>query len=86
MTTWLKQKVEVTVLDWIRLCDLIVSLISTLLIIILFISELKSFLFVNREDKITIDHTRSEKLQINFNISLYEIPCDGNNSVTPINH
>ena len=45
------------------------SLISSLLMIILFISELYNFLSVRREDTITIDHTRSEKLQINFNIS-----------------
>ncbi len=52
------------------------SLISSLLMIILFISELYNFLSVRREDTITIDHTRSEKLQINFNISFYEIQCD----------
>lgn len=47
-----------------------------ILIIILFISELRNFLVVRREDTITIDNTLNEKLQINFNISLYEIPCD----------
>ena len=44
--------------------------------IILFISELISFMSVRREERITIDHTLSEKLQINFNVSLFEIPCD----------
>lgn len=32
---------------------------------------------VQREDKITIDTTRNEKMVINFNISLYEISCHG---------
>ena len=58
-------------------CDSVVSLISAILIIILFISELNNFLTVRREDKIMIDHTINEKLQINFNISTYEIPCHG---------
>jgi hypothetical protein len=43
--------------------------------IILFLAELNNYLNVKREDKITIDNTRSEKLQINFNVSLYEISC-----------
>ncbi|KAM7459061.1 hypothetical protein BLSTO_00182 [Blastocystis sp. subtype 1] len=53
-----------------------VSVISSILMIILFISELISFMSVRREERITIDHTLSEKLQINFNVSLFEIPCD----------
>lgn len=43
----------------------------------MFISEFRNFISVRREDTITIDSTRNEKLLINFNISLYEIPCDG---------
>ena len=45
--------------------------------VILFLSELSSFLRVQREDRITIDTTRNEKMVINFNISLYEISCHG---------
>ena len=54
-----------------------VSLLSGFIIIVLFLSELVNYLKVNRTDVITIDNTRNEKLQINFNISLYGIPCSG---------
>ena len=43
--------------------------------IILFISEFYTFISVRRDERITIDHTLSEKLQINFNVSLFEISC-----------
>ena len=51
------------------------SVLSGIIIIILFISELTNYLKVHRDDIITIDSTRNEKLEVNFNISLYEIPC-----------
>lgn len=57
--------------------DCLVSLFSGFIIIILFVSELTNYLKVNRTDVITIDNTRNEKLHINFNISLYGIPCSG---------
>lgn len=53
----------------------VVSVLSGIIIIILFISELTNYLKVQRDDIITIDSTRNEKLEVNFNISLYEIPC-----------
>ena len=45
--------------------------------VILFLAELSHFVSVQREDRITIDTTRNEKMIINFNISLYEISCHG---------
>lgn len=45
--------------------------------VILFLAELSHFVSVQREDRITIDTTRNEKMTINFNISLYEISCHG---------
>lgn len=54
--------------------------------VILFLSELSSFLRIQREDRITIDTTRNEKMVINFNISLYEISCHGALTSDSINH
>ena len=45
--------------------------------VILFLAELSHFVSVQREDRITIDTTRNEKMIINFNISLHEISCHG---------
>ncbi|KAK8802382.1 hypothetical protein WA588_005353, partial [Blastocystis sp. NMH] len=52
-----------------------VSVISAILMIVLFIAELSIFLTPQREEKITLDQTLNEKMVINFNISMLKIPC-----------
>lgn len=53
------------------------SVISAILMIVLFIAELSIFLTPQREEKITLDQTLNEKMVINFNISMLKIPCSG---------
>lgn len=53
-----------------------VSLISGIIMIILFFSELSRYLYKQRSDRITIDKSMDEKLLINFNFTFYEISCD----------
>ena len=53
----------------------IVSVLAVIVIVILFVSELRLFLSVDTVDHLYVDVSRGEKLRINFDVTLPYIPC-----------
>ncbi|KRX08122.1 hypothetical protein PPERSA_01667 [Pseudocohnilembus persalinus] len=55
----------------------LVSIISTLIMITLFLTEFSAFLEVNETSEMFVDYSRSEqKLQVNLDLVFYNLPCD----------
>lgn len=52
-----------------------VSLVSGVIMLVLFLSEFASFMTVTRKDHIVVDTTMGEKLRINFNITFFALTC-----------
>ena len=53
----------------------IVSVIAVVVIVVLFVSELRLFLSVDTVDHLYVDVSRGEKLRINFDVTFPYIPC-----------
>ena len=61
-----------------RACSLTtVTLVSTLLIIVLFISEITLYLNISTNTELVVDVTRDQKMRINFNITFPRLSCHG---------
>ncbi|GLD92030.1 hypothetical protein PINS_up000563 [Pythium insidiosum] len=52
-----------------------VSLVMTVVMVILFLAELKAYLYVHTHEHMVVDSTINEKLQINVDISFLAINC-----------
>ena len=52
-----------------------VSVAGMLLMLLLFFGELSLYLTVQTDHQLSVDTTRGEKLQINFNVSFHRLPC-----------
>ena len=55
----------------------ILSIISTLLIIVLFLNEVSLYLSPSVETELQVDTSRMEKLPIHIDIVFHSIPCRG---------
>ena len=56
---------------------LAVTLISSVIIAVLFISEFTLYLDVNTKTELVVDVTRDQKMRINFNITFPRLSCHG---------
>ncbi|CAK4204810.1 unnamed protein product [Aphanomyces euteiches] len=52
-----------------------VSIVTMVIMVILFLSELRDFLTVNKHEHMVVDTSTTEKLQINFDISYPALTC-----------
>ena len=52
-----------------------ISLISSIVMAYLFITNFSAFLAVDQKTQIVLDASTEKKLQINFNVTLYHLPC-----------
>ncbi|XP_042012525.1 endoplasmic reticulum-Golgi intermediate compartment protein 3-like [Salvia splendens] len=52
-----------------------ITLTSTIVMILLFISELRLYLHAVTETKLVVDTSRSERLRINFDVTFPALPC-----------
>jgi hypothetical protein len=57
--------------------DYVVSIVMAVVMIVLFLSELKSYLYVHTHEHMVVDSTINEKLQINVDVSFLAINCKG---------
>ena len=60
-------------------CDVFVSavtLISGIIIVLLFISEVRDFMAVEQDEELLVDTTRGEKLKINVDVIFHNIGCN----------
>jgi hypothetical protein len=62
-----------------KICFLVVSVITMVVMAILFLSELKDFLTPQRHEHMRVDTSSNERLQITFDISLWALNCRGTN-------
>ena len=53
----------------------LISLLSTLLMVYLFCSQFLAYLAVDQTTEIVLDSSDEKKLQLNFNVTLYHLPC-----------
>jgi len=53
----------------------VVSIVCTIIIIWLFISELSLYLTVDTQPELFVDASRGEKLRINIDITFPDLPC-----------
>lgn len=69
-----------------RGCDLgrvrTVTLVSTAIILLLFVSELRDFMTPEMEEELLVDTTRGEKLKINVDVIFHNIGCNCKISAT----
>lgn len=54
----------------------IITLVSSFIMFMLFVSEFRHFLRVSEVDELTVDISRGEQLQINVNITFPALPCE----------
>ena len=52
-----------------------ISLISTIVMVYLFCSNFLAYLAVDMTTSIVLDSSDEKKLQLNFNVTLYHLPC-----------
>ena len=52
-----------------------VSITGIVVMLLLFLGELSLYLTVQTDHQLSVDTTRGEKLQINFNVSFHRLPC-----------
>ena len=52
-----------------------ISLISSLVMAFLFFSNFSQYLSVETSTSIVLDSSDEKKLQLNFNVTLYHLPC-----------
>jgi thiol-disulfide isomerase/thioredoxin len=52
-----------------------ISLISSMVMAYLFISNFSAYLSVDQKTSIVLDASQEKKLQLNFNVTLYHLPC-----------
>jgi hypothetical protein len=57
------------------LAGAVVSITGIIVMIFLFFGELSLYLNVQTDHQLSVDTTRGEKLQINFNVSFHRMPC-----------
>ena len=57
------------------LAGAVVSITGIIVMIVLFFGELSLYLSVQTDHQLSVDTTRGEKLQINFNVSFHRMPC-----------
>ena len=53
-----------------------VTLISGIIIVLLFISEVRDFMTVEQDEELLVDTTRGEKLKINVDVIFHNIGCN----------
>ena len=56
-------------------CQIIVTIVSLLFAVILFVMELTHFLSTSIHTELLVDTARNQKLQINLNITFHNLPC-----------
>jgi len=52
-----------------------ISLLSSIVMAYLFISNFSAYLSVDQKTSIVLDASQEKKLQLNFNVTLYHLPC-----------
>ena len=52
------------------------SLVAILVLLVLFVKESHDFLIVRQVSDLSLDRSKSPKIQVNFNISLLDLRCD----------
>ncbi|KAL6645677.1 hypothetical protein ACP70R_012469 [Stipagrostis hirtigluma subsp. patula] len=53
----------------------LITILSSLAILLLFLSEIRLYLYSATESKLTVDTSRGERLHINFDITFPALPC-----------
>lgn len=53
----------------------LITIVSTIVMIFLFISEIRLFLYSGTETKLTVDTSRGERLRINFDVTFPSLAC-----------
>jgi hypothetical protein len=54
----------------------ILSICAVLFMLVLFIAELMAFLAISYETNVIIDRASDPQLRINFNITVFDLPCE----------
>lgn len=57
------------------MCDTVVTVITSIIMAILILSEFITFIHPKRSDIITVRNSNEERMFINFNMTLYNITC-----------
>lgn len=61
------------------LCNVVVTVITSVIMAVLILSEFIAFIHPKRSDIITVRNSNEERMFINFNMTLYNITCGSNN-------